>query len=158
MTDIHTIARQLESVTAIADDLCGYNPGHGDYRTAGKWLTTVLDAETAPTEHTAAGGDIRDRVAAAVKAAHDEIARDGAPILTEGLTMLEAFVDEIAKRLSLPEPFGDPTPFVCPPADESSAVGRVHALCDKWDDDTDGRHIFWAAVPQIRAAITGESA
>jgi hypothetical protein len=35
----------------------------------------------------------------------------------------------------------------------ASRLREVEALADKWDDDTGGRHVFWAAVPEIRAAI-----
>ena len=35
-------------------------------------------------------------------------------------------------------------------------LSRVKALADKWDDETNGRHVFWSAVPELRAALEGQ--
>lgn len=39
-------------------------------------------------------------------------------------------------------------------SDPNGPLAQIAALADKWDDDTDGRHIHWGAVPQIRAALS----
>lgn len=43
-------------------------------------------------------------------------------------------------------------------ADRAEAkVRAVEALIDKWDDVTTARHIYWGAVPELRAALGGEA-